>query len=76
MMYGVFTIDQVDRIRIAQKTRKYGHLATWQELFFYQRTSASPDQVQAIAVYAKRKNDGEKIKLPLMYSQAEQKKIT
>ena len=57
--------EQIERLEIAKIKRKYGHLATWKELFTFQCTLATPKQYQEIASYAYRKNHGEPITLPL-----------
>lgn len=55
---------QYERMLIAKKRGKYGHLGSWEELYYFQRTCATPQQLQEIASYARR-NTKEKIRLPL-----------
>jgi hypothetical protein len=61
------TEDQMERLRIANETKKWGHLETWGELYVFQRTIANGEQLKAIAEIAKRHRDlKEVITLPYM----------
>lgn len=59
------TQEQYERLKIAHATKKFGHLETWKELFLFQYTIASKEQIIKIAEFARRKNSGENIILPL-----------
>lgn len=65
MITGELNEDQMNRIRQAHELGKYGLLETWQELFVYQQVCNNPGQLREISEWARRKNNGENIKLPL-----------
>lgn len=74
------TDESMKRLELAQKTKKWGHLETWRELYIFQRTIASPQQIQDIAKIARLQNDykkgkytGMKITLPYMNMVRDQK---
>jgi hypothetical protein len=69
-------LEQAERLRKANQLRKFGHLATWKELFIFQCTVATPEQIQMISGYAYRKNHGEPITLPLKDYAIQQKLLT
>lgn len=75
MQLGNLNQEQVERLQIAVKKKKYGHLATWKELFYYQSRYATPKQAQEIAYISAKKNKGEDIKLPLATFYAQQQKL-
>lgn len=58
--------DQMKRLRIANQTKKWGHLRTWGELYVFQRTIADNEQLKFIGSLANRKLKGEIINLPYM----------
>jgi hypothetical protein len=59
--------DGFDRLTKAKKIGKWGHLESWEELFYYQAsTSSTLQQIIDIANVAKRKRSGENITLPYM----------
>lgn len=61
------TEPEMERLRLAKETKKYGHLQSWKELFLFQRyCDATKEQVIEIAKWAHRRNKGERIILPLM----------
>lgn len=61
------TEPEMERLRLAKETKKYGHLQSWKELFLFQRyCDATREQVIEIAKWAKRKINLERIVLPLM----------
>lgn len=61
------TPSEMERMKIAKDTKKYGHLRSWKELFLFQRyCDATPQQIKEIGEWAKRKIKGERIRLPLM----------
>lgn len=53
------------RIRQAHELHKFGALETWQELFVYQQICKDKYQLQKIAEFARSKNQGKNIRLPL-----------
>jgi hypothetical protein len=59
------TDSQFERLKTANTLHKYGALETWQELFIYQQVCKDVEQVKKIGGFAKRKDAGEDIKLPL-----------
>lgn len=61
------TEQQLERMRLANKLKKYGHLKTWEELLFFQYMIATHSQKLEIAEYAARNNRGEHIILPLKF---------
>ncbi len=71
-MFVHTTESEMERLRIAKETGKYGHLMSWKELFLFQRYVAKPNQAKEIARWAKRKNKGEKIYLPLMHNRVQE----
>jgi len=58
--------QEIEHLRLANESKKYGHLVSWKELYLFQRAIATKVQIKEIAAFAKRKIRGEKIKLPLM----------
>lgn len=66
MNLGVFTKEQQERIDVSLKTRKYGHLETWKELFCYQLQHFGSKQCLEIAEWAERQNREGNVLLPLM----------
>lgn len=74
-MYLFINDTEFERLKKANQLKKYGHLQSWKELFAYQKYIASHEQVLEIASLAKRKNNGEGVKLPLMNWYKEQKFI-
>jgi hypothetical protein len=59
------TDSQFERLKTANELHKYGALETWQELFMYQQFCKDKEQIIKIGQFAKRKDKGEDIKLPL-----------
>lgn len=57
--------EEMERLRVANETKKYGHLVSAKELYLFQRTIANPSQIQEITRYIRRKRAGEKITFPL-----------
>lgn len=57
--------SEMARLKIARQTHKWGHLASWKELYIYQRTLADKEQNIEIGKWAKKKLKGEPITLPL-----------
>ncbi len=58
-----------ERLAKAIQLQKYGHLETWREIFLFQAHMLSKKnigKVKEIAAWAKRKNQGEQVTLPLM----------
>jgi len=64
--------EEHERLKIAHEKKKYGHLMTWKELYLFQSTIANFQQLQEIATFARRKNRGENITLPLLKYLSEQ----
>jgi len=56
---------QFIRLQEAKEKGKFGNLETWEELYWFQRSMATPLQIKEISEWAKRFNKGEGIKLPL-----------
>lgn len=69
------TEEQYERLKLAQTTKKFGHLETWKELFIFQYTIGSKEQVVKIADFARQANNGKKITLPLAKFMSEQMQI-
>lgn len=65
-MYVETNEQEMQRLKISKSTGKYGHLESWKELFLFQRYIAKKDQLIEIGNWAKKKNKGERITLPLM----------
>lgn len=65
MIVGDLSAEQMERLRVANELHKYGHLQTWQELFVYQQICKDKKQIMEIADYAKHKNNGVDVILPL-----------
>jgi len=57
--------EEIDRLKISRQTHKYGHLKSWKELYCYQRTLGTPEQIKEIGTWAKKKEKGEPVTLPL-----------
>ena len=72
----IMSPEALERLRIAKKTKKWGHLASWQELYVFQRTTGTTEQIKQIAAIAHRKNKlKENIQLPYMIYKQESVKL-
>ena len=58
--------EEYTRLKDAKNTGKYGALKSWKELYLFQRFIGKEPQIIEIGKWAKRRNKGEKIILPLM----------
>lgn len=57
--------QEMEDMRKAKELKKYGFLDSWKKLYLFQRTIASTEQIIEIANWAKKKNKGERVLLPL-----------
>lgn len=64
-MFIPLTPDEVDKLEKALDLNKFGALESWKLLVAFQTYSSDPTSIERVAEWAKRKNNGENITLPL-----------
>lgn len=65
MPYFRYNTSELEALEHALKIKKYSHLTSWKLLASFQVYCGDPVKFHEIATYAKRKNRGERITLPL-----------